>query len=135
LTPAQVWKRLAKIDGFAEGASIFSDDDRDRAYFVNGTQVANTDGSGGELGLTLGLRLTRKVFSAHRARLHEHPRVGRRNSSSDWITFDLDGVDKRDLALVDELAALTAHAHLPPDGTPLKPPPEGAALARRRKFH
>jgi hypothetical protein len=122
---ADVWKALAKVDGFAEGSSIFSDDDADLAYFVNGTQVANPFDGGIEL------RLTRKVISAHRPRLKEDPRVTLRRSGSDWLGVAIDA----DLAFVLELAELAAEAHRPPPGVTAKPPPTGADLARRRKFH
>jgi len=119
-----LWRALRTIDGFAEGSSIFSNDDADRAYFVNGTQVASMhDG--------LELRLTRKVISEHRARLKENPHVDLRRSGSDWIV--LDPAAPVELAL--ELAELAAAAHRPPPGVTAKPPPTGADLERRRRFH
>ncbi|HVM10527.1 MAG TPA: hypothetical protein VM345_18860 [Acidimicrobiales bacterium] len=123
----KLWKRLGTVDGFMEGASIFSDSDDDRAYFVNGTQVANLVGD------SVALRLTRKVVSAHRARLKAEPSVDLLRSGSDWIGVSV--TTARDADLVLELAALVAEAHLPSPGTPVKPPPEGAELARRRRFH
>ncbi len=124
---ADVWKKLATVDGFAEGSSIFSDDDADLAYFVNGTQVANTNPEGD----ILGFRLTRKVISAHRARLKAEPEVTLQRSGSDWLLVAMGA----DLALILELAELAAEAHRPPPGVTAKPPPTGADLARRRKFH
>ena len=118
---------MASIDGFEEGASIFSGDDGDRAYFVNGTQVANTTDDG------IAIRLTRKVISAHRPRLKEDPRVLLFRSGSDWI--GVQPARLTDVDLVTELAALAAAAHLPAPGTPMKPPPTGPELARRRRFH
>ena len=123
----RAWKAMASIDGFDEGASIFSDDDRDRAYFVNGTQVANTTDAG------IALRLTRKVISAQRARLKDDPRVLLFKSGSDWI--GVQPARLTDVDLVVELAGLAAAAHLPAPGTPRKPPPTGPELARRRRFH
>ena len=120
-----LWTALGTVDDFAEGSSIFSNDDADRAYFVNGTQVASMHTEG-----RLELRLTRKVISAHRPRLKAEPSVALR-SSSDWITVDLDA----DPALVLELAELAAAAHRPPPGVTTKPPPTGADLERRRRFH
>ena len=110
-----------------EGASIFSESDDDRAYFVNGTQVANVDGN------KFALRLTRQVISEHRQRLKAEPSVDLRRSGSDWIIVDVNG--EADCDLVMELAPLVARAHWPRGGGALKPPPEGAELARRRKFH
>jgi hypothetical protein len=122
---ADVWRALRRIDDFAEGSSIFSDDDDDLAYFVNGTQVANLVGD------QLGLRLTRKVISAHRARLKTNPHVDLLRSGGDWIAVSL----AADLPFVLELAELAAAAHRPADGVTAKPPPAGAELARRRRFH
>lgn len=123
----RLWARLAQVDGFMEGASIFSEDDGDRAYFVNGTQVANaTDNQ-------ISLRLKRAVISQHRPRLKADPRVDLRRSGSDWITIEVATDD--DIEFVAELAELAAASHRPPDGSALRPPPEGAELARRRKFH
>jgi len=122
---ADVWRALRRIDGFAEGSSIFSDDDDDLAYFVNGTQVANLVGD------RLGLRLTRKVISAHRPRLKAHPHVDLLRSGGDWIAVSVEA----DVPFVLELAELAAAAHRPPAGVTAKPPPTGADLARRRKFH
>jgi hypothetical protein len=122
-----LWEDLASVEGFMEGASIFSDSDEDRAYFVNGTQVANVEGN------TLGLRLTRQVIREHRQRLKLEPSIDLRRSGSDWIMVAMD--TDADCDLVMELAPLAARAHWPPGGGALKPPPEGADLARRRKFH
>jgi len=123
----RLWRRLGKIDDFMEGASIFSNDDRERAYFVNGTQVANAEGE------RLGLRLTRAVISRHRPRLKADPRVDLRRSGSDWILVEV--TRDSDITFVLELAELAAEAHRPPAGTAVKPPPEGAELERRRRFH
>lgn len=40
-----------------------------------------------------------------------------------------------DVAFVVELARRAATAHLPDDGAAPKPPPTGADLERRRRFH
>lgn len=122
----RLWADLATVEGFMEGASIFSESDDDRAYFVNGTQVANADGN------KFALRLTRRVISEHRQRLKTEPNVDLRRSGSDWIIVEVNRDADRHLVM--ELAQLAARAHWPNGGT-LKPPPEGADLARRRKFH
>ena len=122
----RLWKRLAEVEGFMEGASIFGVDDRDRAYFVDGTQVAHErDGA-------LSLRLTRKVISAHRADLKADDRVELK-SGSDWINVHAAGPADDDFVL--DLAQLAADAHRPQQPVTLKPPPTGADLARRRRFH
>jgi hypothetical protein len=76
--------------------------------------------------------LTRKVVSAHRARLKADDRIEVRGSS-DWIGLRV--ARAADVALAVELAALAADVYRPADGSPCKPPPEGADLARRRRFH
>jgi hypothetical protein len=40
-----------------------------------------------------------------------------------------------DVIFAARLAIAAADAHRPADGAPLKPPPEGAALEQRRRFH
>ena len=121
------WPALAKVDGFAESASIFSDDDDERAYFVNGTQVAQRHGPG-----RFHLRLTRRVISAHRPELKADDRVVLK-SGSDWAEVKVQSPADVDFLL--RLAELAAAAHRPPAGTAAKPPPTGAELARRRRFH
>jgi hypothetical protein len=122
----RIWRALGTIEGFEEGSSIFSDDDAERAWFVDGTQVAHLVG-----GDTLGLRLTRRNISALRARLKGDPQIELRRS--DWIRIRID--DELDLAWILELAEATAAAHRPPPGVPPRMPPHGAELARRRRFH
>jgi hypothetical protein len=125
-TTRTVWRALAEVEGFAEGCSIFGGDD-DPAYFVNGTQVANLVDD------DLALRLTRKVISTHRPQLKADERVDLLRSGSDWIGVRLTSV--KDLPFVLELAERAAEAHRPPPGVSAKPPPTGADLARRRRFH
>ena len=123
----RTWKALAAVDDFELGEDIFGGDD-DPAYWVNATQVANLVGDDG-----LALRLTRKVISAHRPRLQADERVDLLRRGGVWI-----GVTIRkptDTALAVELAELAAAAHRPADGSPCKPPPVGADLARRKRFH
>lgn len=122
-----VWRELGEVDGFMEGASVFSEDDGDRAYFIDGTQVAHFTPDG-----RLELRLTRAVISKHRARLKDDARVELRRSGSDWLTVEVGAKDDRELVL--QLAGLASAAHWPESGA-LHPPPEGADLARRRRFH
>jgi hypothetical protein len=122
----RVWRALGAIEGFEEGSSIFSDDDAERAWFVDGTQVANL-----VRGDTLGLRLTRRNISALRARLKADPHIELRRS--DWIRIRLDADVNLDWIL--ELAETAAAAHRPPPGVPPRMPPRGADLARRRRFH
>lgn len=123
----RAWRALAGVDGFAAGASVFGDD-TDPAYFVNGTQVAEVVGD-----RAIGLRLTRQVIRAHRPRLKADPRVEVFKSGRDWLHVHLGA--RRDVELLVELATLAAGAHRPAPGVALKPPPTGADLERRRRFH
>lgn len=116
---------LLAIDGVVESDSAFSEDD---AFWVNGKQVAHFTADG-----LLQLRLTRAVISNQRSRLRADPRIELRQSTSDWIKLHLDGAG--DLALLRELAELAAAVHRAAPGTTPAPPPVGAALARRRRFH
>lgn len=120
-----VWRKLAAIDGFEKGLSIFDDADAP-AYYVNGKQVANLVDD------DLALRITRPVLSAHRSRLKADDRVMIRGRS-DWIGVRI--TSSKDLDFILELAELTAAAYRPGPGVPVKPPPTGADLARRRRFH
>ena len=123
----RTWKALAAVDDFELGEDIFGGDD-DPAYWVNATQVANLVGDDG-----LALRLTRRVISAHRARLGADERVDLLRRGGDWIGVTI--LKPTDTALAVELAELAAAAHRPADGSPCKPPPVGADLARRKRFH
>lgn len=127
----RAWKALSTIPDVALGENVFGADG-DPAYWVDAVQVANlTDGGGG--GERLALRLTRGVIRTHRARLQADERVDLRRSGSDWIVLTVTSPD--DVAFAVELAELAATAHRPVDGHPCRPPPTGADLARRRRFH
>ena len=122
----ETWRALGRVEGFAEGSNIFSEDDDDKAYFVNGRQVANlVEGE-------VALRLTRKLISANRPRLNDDERVSIRGAS-DWIGVRV--TSRKDIALAVELAEMIGELERPPPGVTAKPPPTGAELARRRKFH
>jgi hypothetical protein len=107
-----------------ESPGTFYEDD---AFWVNGKEVAHFHAG------AVAIRLTRPVFSANRDRLRADPRVTRRSSASDWISIQL--ATSRDVEFAAELAELAAAAHRPPEGVPMRPPPAGADLARRRRFH
>lgn len=122
---AHLWDQLAQIPGMLEGESAFSSG---RAYWVNGKQVAHFVDDH-----ALELRLTKPVIRELRTALKADPRVELRSSPSDWVIVRFGtetGVD-----LVVGLAERAAEAHLPADGTAPKPPPSGADLERRRRFH
>lgn len=125
---AAAWRAMAKIDGLFEGPSTFADDDLPRAFWVNGKQVVNLRDPD-----RIEVRVTKPVIRAERERLKADPRVELRPNASDWLMVHV--ARPADAALVVELAQLAANAHagLPaPAGSPV---PEGADLARRRRFH
>ena len=122
----KAWKAIGTLDGVELGENVFGSDG-DPAWWVNAKQMANPVGED-----ELAVRLTRKVISRERARLKADERVEIRGSS-DWI-----GVLVRkpaDVALAVELAAMAAEQYRPAAGVPSKPPPTGADLERRRRFH
>lgn len=118
-------KRLLAIEGVVESGSQFTEDD---AFWVNGKQVAHFRDA-----TLMELRLTRAVISEERSRLKADPRIELRQGASDWIRIRL--TDVRDLALLGELAGRAVAAHRGKPGAMLAPPPVGAALERRRRFH
>ena len=122
----RAWKALGRIDDVELGADVFGGDD-DPAYWVDAHQMANLVGDS-----TIALRLTRKVISAHRARLKADERVELRGSS-DWIGVTV--AKAADVDLVVELGELAAATYRPTDGRPCRPPPTGPDLERRRRFH
>lgn len=116
---------LRKLDGVMESPGTFNDED---AFWVNGKEIAHFHGEH-----AIELRLTRKEIGARRTALREDPRIELRAGASDWITALF--ASMRDVAQVLDLAEVAAQAHRPPRGVPAKPPPLGAALERRRRFH
>lgn len=122
----KAWKAIGRIPDVALGENVFAEEGAP-AYWVNAKQLANPVGDD-----ELAIRLTRQVVSRHRARLKADERVELRGSS-DWIGVHV--TKAADAAFVVELAELAAAAYRPTDGSPCKPPPEGADLARRRRFH
>jgi hypothetical protein len=116
---------LCRIDGVVEGDSMFSSRP---GFWVNGKEIAHFEGA-----TVIDLRLTRAEIRARRAALRADPRVALRSSSSDWLTIEFGTA--ADEAFVLELAEIAAAAHRPAGGSAPLPPPTGAALARRRRFH
>jgi hypothetical protein len=116
---------IATIDGVEESESAFKND---LAYWVNGTEIAHFESD-----RLLDVRLTRTVIRDRRAELRAEPRIRRRSSSSDWVTVEVDGPDAA--GLVTRVVEWAAAAHRAPPGAIPVPPPSGADLARRRRFH
>ncbi len=115
---------LCLIDGVVESDSAFKDD---LAFWVNGTEIAHF-----EAGHAIDIRLTRSQIRARRAELRADPRVALRGSSSDWLTVVYLSAQDEDFVI--GLVRIAAAAHRPASGSAL-PPPTGAALASRRRFH
>ena len=120
----ELWMRLLEIPGVEEGANSWGDDP---ALWVNAKQMANFYRDG-----TLEIRLTRAVIRELGAQLKDDPRIVLRGSS-DWVGFRFDS--EEDFDFVVEMARRAAEAYLPVDGTAPKPPPTGAAMERRKRWH
>ena len=128
LNPAlrRAWKAIGALEDVAAGEDVFAEPG-EPAYCVNAKQLCNPVSDD-----ELAIRLTRKVVSAHRPRLKADDRVVLRGSS-DWIGVRV--AKPADVALAVELAELAAAVYRPTDGSSCKPPPTGADLERRRRFH
>ncbi len=124
---SRLWRSLCEIDGVEEGSSVFTDDDAP-ALWVDGKQIAHFVAPD-----ALEVRLTKRNISAERAALKADPRVSLRRNASDWLTVRF--ARATDLVFVHELVVRAAAAHRPAADRPLRPPPAGADLARRRRFH
>lgn len=120
----ELWMLLLEIPGIEEGENSWGDD---RALWVNGKQMANFTRDG-----LLEIRLTRSVIRELKTRLRDDPRVTLRGHS-DWASFSVESAADFDVAL--EMGRRSAEAYLPADGTAPKPPPSGAAMERRKRFH
>jgi hypothetical protein len=121
----RVRKTLLAIEGVVESGSIFGEGD---GFWVNGTMIAHILDDG-----RMEIRPTKANISEHRAQLKADERIELRKSASDWLTVRWSS--PKDVALIAELAEIAAAAHRAPEGVPTKPPPHGAELARRRRFH
>jgi hypothetical protein len=121
----QVWEALGRVPGMLEGESVFSSG---AAYWVNRKQVAHVTDNG-----ELELRLTKPVIRELATTLKSDSRVELRRGPSDWVI--LHPASAADIDFVIGLATRAADAHLPADGRPIRPPPTGPDLARRRRFH
>src|SRR5688572_19600839 len=116
--------RLDQLEGVVPGDSAFGEGP---AWWAGGKEVAHVDADG-----TVDIRLTRAEIRARRAELRADGRVHLRTSSSaDWLEVVVAGDE--DVALAVELVRIAASAHATAGGA--VPPPTGADLARRRRFH
>ncbi len=121
----QIERRLDTIDGLLVGESMFG---HGTAYWANGKEVLHFEEQS-----TVEIRLTRAVIGERRPELKADDRVALRAHGGDWISVRYRTV--ADVEFVVELASRAVAAHRPPPGVPAKPPPTGASLARRKRFH
>ena len=118
--------RLRAVPDIERAASAFGEAD---AYWVNGTEILHFDAPD-----VIDVRLTRAEIRARRAELRADGRVQlRRSSSADWIEVRFARAE--DVDFVVHLAEVAAAAHRAAPGQAAKPPPTGADLERRRRFH
>jgi hypothetical protein len=122
---APLRRRLEAVPGVAVGESMFG---HGTAYWVNGREIAHFEGDG-----DIEVRLTRPVIAERRRALKADDRVRLRPSGGDWITVRFDST--ADVDFVVELVTVAEQAHRPAPGVMAKPPPIGADLERRRRFH
>jgi hypothetical protein len=116
---------LLALQGAEESESMFGPGP---ALWVDGKEVCHRDAGG-----RFDVRLTRAAIREQRERLRQDPRVHLRRSGSDWIQVEVGSAD--DEGLLVELVGIAVAAHRPPAGVMPAPPPTGAALAARRRFH
>ena len=117
-------RRLASLPGVAQSESMFG---HGLAFWVNGKEIAHFEGPG-----IIEVRLTNGVIQALRPALKADPRVTLRRSGADWLTVQY---TQTDADFVVELVAQAEAAHRAPPGVPPAPPPTGADLRRRKRFH
>ena len=113
---------MAAVEGVDVAPSMFV---KTAAYWVNGKEMAHFSGT------RMDLRLTKAKIRARRESFKADARVHMRPGASDWVELFPDA----DLTWVMELFAEAVQAHIPTKGALLAPPPTGAELERRRRFH
>jgi hypothetical protein len=117
--------RLRGIDGVIASESAFGPGD---AFWCNGKEIVHFDSDD-----VVDIRLTRHVIRELRPTLRDDARVEFRKSTSDWIEVHVASSADVDFAI--ELAERAAGAYRARAGEMAKPPPVGADLERRRRFH
>lgn len=116
---------VTSIDDVIASESMFSSGD---AYWVNGKEIAHFEDDS-----TLEIRLTKAVIRDRRPAFKADNRVELRPSGADWITVRF--ATQEDVAFIADLVEVAAQAHRPASGGTPTPPPTGADLERRRRFH
>ena len=122
--PVFLERCAGEIPGAQIGDGVFT---KGPAIWSGTREVAHFHDESGELEV----RLTKPVVRARRADLKSDPRVTLRRSASDWVSFAIAVPADEDDALELVRVAIDANALTAPAG----PPPSGADLARRRRFH
>jgi hypothetical protein len=115
--------RCADVAGAALGDGAFSPGP---AIWVGQREVAHFDGPD-----HLDVRLTRGVIRARRPELRGDDRVEFRPGTSDWVRIRAASQSELDRALEFVRDAVAANLPTADPG----PPPSGAELERRRRFH
>jgi Family of unknown function (DUF5519) len=116
-------ERCAGLDNAAIGEGAFGPGP---AVWVGKREIAHFDNES-----TLDIRLTKSVIRARRPELAAHEQVQLRPSSSDWLEVGITTEADIDFALLLVRDAVAANLPTAPPG----PPPTGAELGRRRRFH
>lgn len=119
----EFFRRCESIAGTALGEGAFR---ADRAVWVGRREVAHFDADG-----MLDVRLTRQAIRARREELQSDARIVLRSSSSDWLAVSIATPTDLDFAIALVTEAVANNAPTAEPGAP----PEGAELARRRRFH
>ena len=111
------------MDGVAVSEGAFSPGP---AIWVGRREVDHFDADD-----TLDVRLTRRLISERRAELRSDVRVALRPGSSDWI--DVTIANESDQSFAEGIVQLAIEANR--STAAMGPPPTGAELDQRRRFH
>lgn len=116
-------ERLGRLHGGAIGEGAFSSGP---AVWVGKREVAHFDDD-----QTLDVRLTKRVIRVRRPSLEADRRITLRENSSDWLEVTIESAADVEFAVSLVEDAIAANL----DGAAPGPPPSGAELERRRRFH
>ena len=116
-------ERCGSIEGATVSDGVFTDG---QAVWVGKREVAHAEEDG-----VVDIRLTKAVIRADRETLKGDPRVTLRRSASDWLEFTIASAADADDAFRLVERAVAANRPTAKPG----PPPTGAELERRRRFH
>jgi hypothetical protein len=116
-------ERCAKLENAEIGEGAFRPG---AAVWLGKREIVHFDGE-----RTLDVRLTKEAIRARRAEFKADTRIRLRPGSSDWLEIHLG--NESDVGFALTLVRDAIVANLPT--APLGPPPTGAELERRRRFH